>query len=114
MTWEEYQDLCLKIASEVAAKRKFSVELAEPENDPAFIGKPIMARRWGLFRRRPKYRYIYLAFYRQDNRMPRCFKMEWFIDLNELIKLDTLTDRHNFEVLIDNSIDEFERLYRNQ
>jgi len=77
MTWDEYQDLYLKVAREVGAERGLHVELAEPEDPHERAFEPIMIRRWGFFRRRPQLREVNLAFYKRDNLTQPYFKMGW-------------------------------------
>jgi len=115
MTWDEYQDLSLKVAREIAEERGFRVEIAEPEDhhEAAFDFKPMMARRWGFFRRRPQLREITLTFYPREIQILPYFKMGWWVDINELDKLDTFTFRPEFEKRIGDQIEEFERWNRN-
>src|SRR4030095_2293864 len=87
---------------------------AEPEDfhDPAFEFKPMMMRRWGFFRRRPRLREIALAFYRPDDQtQPYCIIMNW-VDLNDLDKLNASAHRRDLAVLIRTSLEKAKNMRR--
>jgi hypothetical protein len=110
MTWDEFQDLHLEIAREVGAERSLRVQLAEPEylHDPAFDVKPMMMRRWGFFRRRPKFREIAVAFYQLDDQTQPYFIMGNWVNLNELDKLNASAYRRDLAAAIRNGLEEEE------
>jgi len=115
MTWDEYQDLYLKVAREVGAELNLHVELADPEDphDAMLKAKPIMMRRWGLFRRRPQLREVRLAFYQRDNRTQPYFETGWLADLNELDKLDPSAYRTDIEKSVRDAIEHAVRSRQN-
>ncbi len=114
MTWDELRDLHLEVAREVGAERSLRVQLAEPEDlhDAAFEFKPMMMRRWGLFRRRPRLREIAVAFYQPDDQTHPYFIFGNWLDLNELDKLDPSAYRRDLAVAIRNGIEEAEKRKR--
>lgn len=116
MTWDELQDLHLEVAREVGAERGLRVQLAEPEelHDPAFEFKPMMMRRWGFFRRRPKLREIAVAFYQPDDQTQPYFIMGNWVHLNELDKLNASAYRRDLAVAIRNGLEEAEKRRRNR
>jgi hypothetical protein len=114
MTLDELKDLYLEVAREVGAERNLRVEDAEPEDlhNEAFELKPIMMRRWGPFRRRPQFREVCLAFYKPDETQP--LGKSWWVDLNELDKMNAFTFRRDFRVSLRNFLEEYEQLRSNQ
>jgi hypothetical protein len=111
MTWDEFQNLRLEVARAVGAEYDLRAVLAEPEDfhDPAFEFKPMMARRWGFFRRRPQLREIALAFYRPDDQTkPYCIMLNW-VDLNELDKLDASAHRRELAASLHDVLEEKRR-----
>jgi hypothetical protein len=102
MTWDEYQDLTLKIAREVGATFNLTVEIAEPEDpsNSAIEFKPVAIRRRGFFFRRAKLRGFMFAFYRSDNLTQPYFKQGGGVDLNALDEFDFEIYRRHLEVLL--------------
>jgi len=114
MTWDELQDLHLEVAREVGADRGLRVQFAEPEDlhNAAFEFKPMMMRRWGFFRRRPKLREIAVAFYQPgDQTQPYCITGNW-VNLNELDKLNASAYRRGLAAAIRTSLEEAENIRR--
>jgi hypothetical protein len=114
MTWDELQDLHLEVAREVGADRGLRVQLAEREDlhNAAFEFKPMMMRRWGFFRRRPKLREIAVAFYQPDDQtQPYCITGNW-VNLNELDKLNASAYRRDLAAAIRNTLEEAENVRR--
>ncbi|MCI0660732.1 MAG: hypothetical protein L0220_06635 [Acidobacteria bacterium] len=116
MTWDELQDLQLEVAREVGAARSLRVQLAEPEDlhDAAFEFNPMMMRRWGLFRRRPRLREIAVAFYQPDDQTQPYFIFGNWLDLNELDKLDPSAYRRDLAVAIRNGLEQAENMRRSR
>jgi len=108
MTWDELQDLHLEITREVGAERSLRVQLAEQKDlhDPAFQVKPMMMRRWGFFRRRPKLREIAVAFYRPDDQTQPYWIIQNWVDLNELDKLNASTYRRDLAIVLSTGLEE--------
>ena len=97
MTWDEIQTLQLEVAREVGAAYGLRAEIAEPEdpNTLAIEAKPGgVVKRWGIFGRRPQFREISVAFYRQDE--PYGYVGN-YVDLNELDKLDSSSYQRGLE-----------------
>jgi len=114
MTWDELQDLHLEVAREVGADRGLRVQLAEREDfhNAAFEFQPIMMRRWGFFRRRPKLHEIAVAFYQPDDQtQPYCITGNW-VNLNELDKLNASAYRRDLAAAIRNTLEEAENVRR--
>jgi hypothetical protein len=87
MTWDEIQTLQLEVAREVGAAYGLRAEIAEPEdpNTSAFEATPVaVVKRWSIFGRRPQFRELRVAFYRQDE--PYGSVGNW-VNLNEIDKL---------------------------
>lgn len=115
MTWDEFQNLRMEVARAVGAEFNLRAVLAEPEDfhDPSFDFKPMMARRWFSFRRRPQLCEVAIAFYRSDDQtQPYCI-IGNFVDLNELSKLDAAAHRPELEILIREGLEHAEKRRRN-
>ena len=97
MTWDEIQTLQLEVAREVGAAYGLRAEIAEPEdpNTSAIVATPVAAaKRWVIFGRRPQFREISVAFYRQDEPYGSVGN---YVDLNELDKLDSSAYQRGLE-----------------
>ena len=106
MTWDEIQTLQLEVAREVGAAYGLRAEIAEPEdpNTSAFVVTPVaVVKRWGIFGRRPQFREISVAFYRQDEPYGSVGN---YVDLNELDKLDSSAYQRGLEKSIREGVED--------
>lgn len=113
MTWDELQNLQLKIAREVGAEQGLRAELIEPEklHDPAFDFKPQMFSLRYLFRR-PKLREIAVAFYKPDEQVQPYSMVGNWIDLNELDKLGASAYRRDLGMTFREALKEAKKWQR--
>ena len=107
MTWDEFQNLHLKIAREVGAEQDLRAELIPPEklHHLAFDAKPQMFSLRYVFRR-PKLREIAVAFYLPDNQMQLYSMVGNWVDLNELDKFDASAYRRDLGMTIREILEE--------
>ena|SRR5215510_11742873 len=105
MTWDEIQTLQLEVAREVGAAYGLRAEIAEPKdpNTSAIEVTPVaVVKRWGIFGHRPQLREIGVAFHRQDEPYG---SVGYWVDLNELDKLDHSAYQRGIETSIRNGVE---------